>query len=114
MAWPVDGSNVMQPMPPDGIFASHRCKIVVLQGFGDWTRPARANAPIVEFANRGDFRGCSREESLISAIDFIPRNPPLDNRYPPIARQFHHTIARNSFKDYRRLWRVQSSAFHDE
>ncbi len=69
------------------VAAIHHVKKRVLQLFGDWTAPARADPAVVDFADGRDFGGRAGEEGLVRDVDVVARQALGQHAQAQVGRQ---------------------------
>src|SRR5262245_36413478 len=91
--------NISQPGFEGVILPLHYPEERLLQFMRDGTGAPAPNRTIVHFANRGNLRGCPREEYLIGNIEFITRKDRFVHCQFEITSQIDHGIACDALKN---------------
>src|SRR5690349_16555903 len=87
-------SGMAQPFRVSIALTLHQRQIGLLQLLGDRPALPRPDRPVVDLADRRDFRRGAGEEGLVRHVDLVARDAPLDHRDTEIARQLHHRATR--------------------
>ncbi len=117
-SWPgssLDESDFGEPLAVGRVAAFDDIEESLLQLFRDGAHDAITNRSVVDFANRGNFGGRSREEAFVREPQLVSRDATFANLDAQLARECHDRVARDSLKNRgREVGCVKNALLDDE